>query len=90
LSRSNCAGSIGWLTFPHHTLASLELSLTTNLSFGERPVCWRGHRGEWTGCRRRLTTPDGVLYNWEGVGFDKCAAGNRHDRSVVGRAAAML
>src|SRR5687767_4347157 len=38
-STSNCAASMGLLTLPHHTCASLDGSLTTNLSFGERPVC---------------------------------------------------
>jgi hypothetical protein len=36
---SNFSGAIGRLTLPHPTFASLEASLTMNLSFGERPVC---------------------------------------------------
>ena len=38
-SASNFASSIGLFTAPQWTCLSLVASLTTNLSFGERPVC---------------------------------------------------
>ena len=39
-SSSNFASSTGRLTVPQCTCFSLAGSFTTNLSFGERPVCW--------------------------------------------------
>ena len=39
-SASNFASSTGRLTAPQCTCCSLAGSRTTNLSFGERPVCW--------------------------------------------------
>ena len=36
---SKAAGAIGAL-LPHQTASSVRPSRTTNLSFGERPVCW--------------------------------------------------
>ena len=36
---AKCSGDRGRFTLPHWMCASLDGSLTTNLSFGERPVC---------------------------------------------------
>jgi hypothetical protein len=37
---SKAWASIGRFTLPQATWAELDGSLTMNLSFGERPVCW--------------------------------------------------
>src|SRR5688572_32197083 len=77
-STSNCAASIGLLTLPHHTCASLDGSLTTNLSFGERPVCAPVRQTSGPSCarmpswRRMACSYNAAADRLKWTGFEVC------------------